>query len=132
MEALIDLDFKFHKYSLIYGKFLQEVHESYVDVKIEDANRYYRFKDRFSTFVRVAVPEEVAVVLKLRFGAHLCTRRVPDPSVDPDREIHLQEEINRREIYFQDYLSILKTREGQCNDISALYLDLKNISYKIT
>jgi len=84
METLIEQDFEFNKYSLIYGQFLAEVHESLPDIVIEDVSQHHPYKDRHTHFVSVSVPERLAVVLKLRFGAHLRVRPPPKPKKELD------------------------------------------------
>lgn len=146
METLISQDFEFNKLSLIYGKFLQEVHESYPEVQISDVSQHHFYKDQNTVFIHVAVPEPIAVILKLRFGGHLRDRPPPKPKPNWDeiakeeiykkkireKEIYLEEERHRaKDLYFQDYISILKTRELEnpynYNKIEAIkvYLDLK-------
>lgn len=141
METLIDQDFEFNKFSLIYGQFLQEVHESYPDVKITDVARHYTYKDQYTIFIHVAVPEEIAVILKLRFGA--CLRNRPPPKPEPEykdeeikeeyeKSIWERESYFKKRIYIRDYLDILKTKEAEKLysevKMESLYHDLKSIS----
>ena len=79
MASLIKQDYEFDLKSLVYGKFLQECYESYPDVKITTVTSSYPtiLKETSNQVVSVDVPEEVAVVLKLRFGDHLRIRPVP-------------------------------------------------------
>jgi len=67
MAALITQDFEFTRNSLLYGQFLVECHESYPDVVITDTVRWHAYNTN-TLYVTVDVPEDLAVVLKLRFG----------------------------------------------------------------
>jgi len=118
MEALIQQDFEFDQYSLIYGQFLQEVHETYADVVIHKVNGIYPWVNARTVVVQVDVPESLAVVLKLRFGKHLRQR----PAPPTEEEIKLKKEESKislksryyapwfkKNIVYTDYVDILKT-----------------------
>lgn len=77
METLISLDFEFEPMSLMYGRFLIEVFETCPDTVIKNVNSLHPYTGGETKFVHVAVPEELAVVLKLKFGAHLRPNRNP-------------------------------------------------------
>lgn len=85
METLVDQDFGFNKTSLKYGQFLQEVHETCPGTLFTDVSHFYPWIKEKSFYVHVAVPERLAVILKLRFGDHLCVRP-PPKEPDPDEE----------------------------------------------
>jgi hypothetical protein len=73
---MIQYDFEFDVKSLDYGKFLQEVHESCPGIEIKDVSSCYLRKSGFS-YVSVEVPENIATVLKLRFGQYIKQRPMP-------------------------------------------------------
>jgi hypothetical protein len=158
METLIEQDFEFNKYSLIYGQFLTEVYESCPDVKVEDVSAHHPYKDRNTHFVSVSVAERLAVVLKLRFGAHLRVRPPPKPKKDPNdgeleynrykkasiydeylkkRQYERYEEELFRERYNKlilDYPPIIKIQKPRyedktdCIDIERLYNEIKTLT----
>lgn len=146
METLIDQDFEFNKYSLIYGKFLQEVHESCPDITVSDAVAFYKYKDLNTIFVHVAVPEPIAVVLKLRFGVHLRTRLPPETepnwgNIEDEKmnslaywkKLYYKEELYKKNSetnnkYIRDYTDILRAQEIENLKMEMIYLDPKKLS----
>ncbi len=76
METLITQEYEFAKNSLNYGQFLIECYEGCSEIKIEDAP--YNHRRPGMHHVIITVPDQLAVVLKLRFGAFLRVR--PEPS----------------------------------------------------
>jgi len=69
-------DFKFKKLSIELGQFLVTINEIYPEVVIEDASKFYEFNPSHE-FISIQVPEEVAVLLKLKFGDYLIERPLP-------------------------------------------------------
>ncbi len=137
MEALIDQDFEFQKFSAIYGQFLQEVHETCPDTVFTDVGRYYPYIAEKPLYIHVTIPERLAVVLKLRFGAHLRTRPIP-PKVNDLMSI-MQ---NKNSRYYSDtdclntfkiidYIDIVKTYQKEVDEeqtLEQLYQEMKTKS----
>src|SRR5690349_6988098 len=74
----LTFDFSFIENSLLHGEFLTEVYHSCgTDTKIEKVNNHYGYKANM-VFLSVSVPEDIATVLKLRFGHCMLTRPVKE------------------------------------------------------
>jgi hypothetical protein len=68
-------DFAFIEHSLLHGEFLCEVYQSCPGIKIEDVKKQHEWKAN-TVFLSVSVPEDIATILKLRFG-HCIVMRPP-------------------------------------------------------
>jgi len=77
----LTFDFEFVENSLLHGEFLTEVYRSCTDVTINKVNNHHKNKSG-AIFLSVAVPEDVATVLKLRFGQCIVIR----PPKEDDQE----------------------------------------------
>ena len=80
MAEMIGFDYTFEEFSLLYGQFVVDAKDGYPEGKIERVTHHYPYvEDRI--VVHFAAPEEITVLLKLRFGAHIVTR---PPKKEPD------------------------------------------------
>lgn len=107
MEALIKQDFEFNMLSKAYAEFLIECHNGYPDGRVERVPAgLYLNKDANTINVYFDSPSDIAMFLKLKFGAHLRTRPVPPPM--PDKEDIMKQLKN---ITFQKTRQIKKNYE---------------------
>ena len=69
----VEQDFKFAPLSAAYGRFLIEIHSMDQAVKLTDVTlRYdYGIRDLGDVVIRAAATDDIAMLLKLRYGAHL-------------------------------------------------------------
>lgn len=74
-------DFAFIEHSLLHGEFLCEVHQSCPGIKIEKVNGSHQYRAN-TVFLSVTVPEDIATVLKLRFGHCIVMRPPPKKAYD--------------------------------------------------
>jgi len=74
-------DFAFIENSLLHGEFLCEVHRTSPDTKIEKVTNKHEFRSN-TIFLSVTVPDELATVLKLRFGHCIVRRPPPKPKYE--------------------------------------------------
>lgn len=82
MEEMITYDFKFEDFSKRLGEFYVECADSHPDGKIERVTYHYPY-EKGKIFLSFKCPENVAVVLKLRFGDCI-TIRPPKKDPEPD------------------------------------------------
>jgi hypothetical protein len=68
----VEQDFRFEIVSRIYGEFLCEVHP---DAVLVDVTQYY-FGTPGDVVISATTTEDVAMLLKLKYGAHLVKRPV--------------------------------------------------------
>jgi hypothetical protein len=116
----LTFDFAFIENSLMHGEFLTEVHRSCNDAKIVKVNHHYKSKTN-TVFLSVSVPEDIATVLKLRFGQCIVVRPPPRDDEDDymksamkakymkilDDEYRFERAKIRESYVFQDYISTL-------------------------
>ena len=83
METMT-MDFEFTRNSLQHGQFLVECHETCPGIEVKDVTSHYLMTALGigKTVYSVDAPEELAVVLKLRFGQSIRQRPAPKPSKD--------------------------------------------------
>ena len=97
METMT-MDFEFTRNSLQHGQFLVECHETCPGIEVKDVTSHYL---AFTLSIGKAVysvdaPNELAVVLKLRFGQCLRERPAPKPSKDYYYDIQsISRQLNR-------------------------------------
>ena len=73
-------DFEFTSlYSAPYGRWLATVYEAFPDVTVIACNDWYPSVAN-TVYASVTVPEDIAMLLKLQFGAHLVERPFVHPS----------------------------------------------------
>jgi hypothetical protein len=120
----LTFDFAFIENSLLHGEFLTEVHRSCVDAKIEKVSQHHAYKAG-TVFLSVSVPEDIATVLKLRFGQCIVVRQVKEEKEDEynirklkDRysiKKYLKEydlDLNwKKDLVFYDYIDIIKDKK---------------------
>jgi hypothetical protein len=81
METM-SMDFAFVKNSLLHGRFLVECREFNPDIEITEVTRFYlSIMAAGSAVLNVCAPDELAVVLKLRFGQCMKHRPLLKPPI---------------------------------------------------
>ncbi len=121
--ASVIQDFKFNKFSGLYGRFLVECEES--DLVVTDIAASYAECPyiKNETFVSVEAPEHIAMLLKLAYGAYLVDR--PPPKEWPfwdAQKVFLAPKVKyikyRKpepdyDFYIKDYMDILKWKDEE-------------------
>lgn len=121
MEALISQDFEFNMMSRAYAEFLLECSNSYPEGRVERVpSGLYLNKDQNTIQVNFQSPENVAVFLKLKFGAYLRERPVPKPQDDYEIMKELRKlaglyDINEK-YYKSDYTKIINPKKKIFDD----------------
>lgn len=112
----LTFDFAFIENSLLHGEFLTEVHRSCVDAKIEKVSQHHAYKAG-TVFLSVSVPEDIATVLKLRFGQYIVFRQVKE---EKDYESSIKKYLKeyvfnhswKKDLVFNDYFNIIKDEKA--------------------
>ena len=139
MGTLI-FDFGFIENSLLHGEFLTEVHQSCPGINIEKVTNLHGYKAN-KIFLSVAVPEDIATVLKLRFGHCIVERPVRNYEKEISemdmimQKTRFMKELERQEkeslskyIIDYDYIDILKKKEDTSMIKKEFYEEMKKLA----
>lgn len=81
----VTMDFSFPKTSRDYGRFLVTSHDHFPEIQIRHVEAHHTHAPG-RVIVSVSVPEHIAILLKLEFGANIVKR--PDLSMKGVSEYH--------------------------------------------
>lgn len=85
----ISMDFAFKKNSIQHGQFLVECHETCPDIEVKEVTLFYPAASLSGNIVvNVDAPDDLAVVLKLRFGQYIKER---PPTIKNDHQFGMSE-----------------------------------------
>jgi len=106
--ASIEQDFKFAPLSAAYGQFLVEVHSMDSHALLVNVTHHYGLTVVGSVVISVTTTEDIAMLLKLRFGTELVKR--PEPKPEPELKMKILKNRNygsssNNKKYYYDYES---------------------------
>lgn len=109
MAEMIGFDYAFEELSLAYGQFITDAREGYPEGKFEKVTHHHPYK-KDQVVLYFAAPEEITVLLKLKYGMHIVVRPAPKKPAEDDDNYSMKsmlsamQEINRQKKYKQDYV----------------------------
>ena len=98
--ATISLDFKFNPLSAEYGRFLVDVHSLDSAVILADVTWHYAMNLSGNKVTSVTISEDMAMLLKLKFGANLVVRPEPLPDMRIIKNRNYYKSIPEKHIYY--------------------------------
>jgi len=108
----VTLDFEFKRYSYEYGCFLITCYESYPDIVVSDAApQYWNYYSSKNLMVTIDAPEDLAIILKLKFRNNLKIR----PTDEEIRELKMaqeEEKYTSKKLFMADYITLLNKNDS--------------------
>lgn len=80
---MVTIDFEFPTYSRTMGEFLLYLYDNYPTGKAEEVGIHYPYKPD-TQYLSVTVPEDIAILMKLKFSAELRVRPLREKNNNDD------------------------------------------------
>jgi len=98
---MVTLDFKLGKLSLALGEFITGFYGAYPTGQIKDVSSYYPYSKDFN-YVSITAPEDIAVLIKLRFINEYVDRPKIEENLDSNTKKEYISKLNKKYYDLED------------------------------
>lgn len=102
MASLMELDFRFKHLSAEYAQFILDALTAYPEGNVVEVKHLYDSNQLGTTVLSFSCPEDVAVVLRLKYQPNITKRPDKDDFKDYSKKYQYFKYLNKSEVYIKN------------------------------